>query len=69
MLDLLVATQPTAHERDRAIRVVQQHALDDQDRAELLEMLGLDRAEVPTPGRSARLLTSPKSATLTWPAT
>ncbi|MEU4524709.1 hypothetical protein AB0F52_39070 [Amycolatopsis sp. NPDC024027] len=49
MLDLVVTTQPTAHERDRAIRVVQRHALDDQDQAALLEMLGLDRGETPMP--------------------
>jgi hypothetical protein len=49
MLDLIVTTQLTAHERDRASRVVQRHALDDQDQAELLEMLGLDRGEAPMP--------------------
>ncbi|WP_206796320.1 hypothetical protein [Amycolatopsis sp. MtRt-6] len=49
MLDFLVTTQPTAHERDRAIRVVRQHALDDQDQAELLDMLGLAQDDVPMP--------------------
>jgi len=54
MLEVLVTTRPTTSERDRAIRVVQRHAIDDQDQADLLEMLGLDRAEVPTPAPRPR---------------
>lgn len=54
MLDLLVTTQPTTSERHRAIRVVRRHAIDDQDQSDLLEMLGLDRAEVPAPAPRPR---------------
>ena len=42
-------TQLTAEERRCAVRVVEQHAHDGQDEAELLAMLGLDQAEAAPP--------------------
>ncbi|MGW5718687.1 hypothetical protein ACWEVP_21125 [Amycolatopsis sp. NPDC003865] len=46
--------EPTPEERGRATRVVRRHARDERDEAELMAMLGLDRAEPPPPGPKPR---------------
>ncbi|WP_020659898.1 hypothetical protein [Amycolatopsis benzoatilytica] len=47
MIDSSVSAEPTAEARARAARAVQRSALDEQDEAELMAMLGLDQDERP----------------------
>ncbi|MGW4395075.1 hypothetical protein ACWEHA_07275 [Amycolatopsis nivea] len=49
MLDTTGTTKPTAQQRARAIRAVHRNALDKQDEAELIAMLGLDQEPRPAP--------------------
>ena len=49
MLGTTVTGGPSPEERRRAIRTVKQHTHDSHDEAEVLAMLGLDRADAPPP--------------------